>query len=163
MKPIETSLCYIFYRQGRCLMQRRQREPHRGQWNAPGGKLLVGETPEAACRREVREETGLTLDRVLALGSVDCIDLEDADNAWRLHLFTSRHPLAPVAPGQEGELAWLEPAFLVRGGEEVVHNIPLILPLIIRGVPLQGRFEYRGEFLVRYNISLTNGGRGLRI
>src|SRR5690554_3431917 len=124
---IHTSLCFIFDPQGRCLMQRRRREPHRGQWNAPGGKLLAGETPEAACRREVREETGLVLDSVLALGSVDCIDLDSADNAWRLHLFTSRHPQAPMTPGQEGELAWLEPAALLGGGEEVVHNIPLIL------------------------------------
>lgn len=33
-------------------------------WGVPGGFLAAGEQPEEAIRREVREETGLELDRV---------------------------------------------------------------------------------------------------
>lgn len=31
------------------------------KWNLPGGKVEIGEAPEAAARREVLEETGLSL------------------------------------------------------------------------------------------------------
>lgn len=159
----ETTLCFIFNEDRQCLMLRRLKEPHQGQWNAPGGKLQPGETPEEACRREVREETGLVLDKVRALGSVDCIDLADVDNTWCLHLFSAEHARVHVPRGVEGEFAWLDLASVLAGGAEVVHNIPLILPLLLRGVWIRGVFAYRGEFLERYNISLTDGGRGLQI
>lgn len=163
MRLIHTTLCFIFDEQNRCLMLRRQRPPHRGQWNAPGGKLREGETPHAACLREVKEEAGLTLDQVEALGSVDCVDVVDTDNAWRLHLFVAIHPHVPVPVGPEGELAWLELGTLLEGRETMVHNIPLILPLLLRGIALRGTFEYRGDYLLAYSISLTEEGRGMKI
>ena len=43
---------------------------HSRGWDIPGGHIDGGETPEAAMRREVREETGAVLDRVELLGYV---------------------------------------------------------------------------------------------
>ncbi len=42
-----------------------------GYWELPGGKIEGGETPEAAARREVTEETGITLTTTETLGSVE--------------------------------------------------------------------------------------------
>ena len=36
------------------------RSSYRNQWNFPGGGLQAGEAPEAAARRELLEEIGLT-------------------------------------------------------------------------------------------------------
>jgi ADP-ribose pyrophosphatase YjhB (NUDIX family) len=45
--------------EGRLLLIRRGREPGRGSWSVPGGRVEPGETPEGAVEREVLEETGL--------------------------------------------------------------------------------------------------------
>lgn len=44
------------------LLVKRGRDPGRGLWAVPGGKVRRGEPMRAAARREVREETGLDVE-----------------------------------------------------------------------------------------------------
>ena len=49
----------VFDSEERVLLVRRGQPPALGQWHPPGGKLEPGESLIEACRREVKEETGL--------------------------------------------------------------------------------------------------------
>ena len=66
------------------LLVRRAREPLRGQWSLPGGLVEVGEKLAEAVRREIAEETGLT---VRVEGIVKVLDriTRDKEKRVRFH------------------------------------------------------------------------------
>lgn len=47
------------HKEGKVLLIKRKFDPNKGKWALPGGLLELGEDPEEAAKREVREETGL--------------------------------------------------------------------------------------------------------
>ena len=66
--PALTTDCVVFDARGYVLLIRRRHEPFRGGYALPGGFVDVGETVEHACRRELKEETGLDVGALLLIG-----------------------------------------------------------------------------------------------
>ena len=92
---------------GRLLVVRRGREPGRGLWSVPGGRVERGETDVVAVEREVLEETGLHVTVGLRVGTVvrdglggDLYDIRDY--ACSVSVVTS-----PIAGDDADEVRWV--------------------------------------------------------
>lgn len=68
----------VLLKPGAVLLVRRARPPSLGQWSLPGGAQELGETVEAAARRELREETRLGAGPLVLAAHVDSIHRDDA-------------------------------------------------------------------------------------
>jgi 8-oxo-dGTP diphosphatase len=107
--PLLTTDCVIWDNKGRVLLIRRKNEPFKGAHALPGGFVDIGETVEAACRREVLEESGLTVGPLRLLGIYS-----DPGRDPRGHMVSVSYmaflPRAPAPKaGSDAEVAeWVE-------------------------------------------------------
>jgi 8-oxo-dGTP pyrophosphatase MutT (NUDIX family) len=79
----------------------------RRAWDLPGGSRKRGESPQAAARREMREELGVTIDDWQDLGQIDLRMNHRADSLYCFQAELS----APALSIDRGELAcasWFE-------------------------------------------------------
>ena len=65
-KPTSTLICT---KNNQILFVKRAFEPAKGEWSLPGGFIELGETPEDAAKRELKEETNLNGEVVKLLGT----------------------------------------------------------------------------------------------
>ncbi len=107
MGRIPTVLVYAL-RGTQVLLMRRNKEPNRGLWIAPGGKIELDESPRDAARREMVEETGLTLTDLAWRGF--CTEVSPLpDWQWMLFIYVTRGFQGVMRPDlREGKLAWVE-------------------------------------------------------
>lgn len=80
---------------GTVLLVKRASQPRQGEWSLPGGQLELGESLVDAVRREVREETGLTVDVGPVVKVFDRVHRDDADRV-RYHFVIVDFLCAPA-------------------------------------------------------------------
>jgi 8-oxo-dGTP diphosphatase len=98
---------------GRVLLIKRLKEPYVGMWAIPGGKVEVGEHPDAAMIREFREETGLEVAIERFCGCIsEKYPGKDGEGHFLIYLFRLRITGGELAEQQEGPLQWVRPEAL---------------------------------------------------
>jgi ADP-ribose pyrophosphatase YjhB (NUDIX family) len=88
----------VVLRDDSVLLVRRGKPPNIGSWTLPGGAQELGETAEAAARRELLEETGIEVGPLLLAATVDIIR-RDASQRVQYH-YTIIDFCAPWAAGE---------------------------------------------------------------
>lgn len=104
----------------RVLLIRRARPPRLGQWSIPGGLVELGETLAEAARREVLEETGVELQELRPIETVETIE-RDPEGRVRHHyvlidFWAEARGTATVASDEVLEIAWADPGALAALG-----------------------------------------------
>lgn len=102
-----TTLCYIEKDENYLMLHRvkKENDQNKDKWIGVGGKFEDGETPEDCVRREVLEETGLTLTEYKYCGIVTFV-LRGWGTEY-MHLFTATGFEGEMKPCDEGDLVWI--------------------------------------------------------
>ena len=103
-----TSLCYLEKDEKYLMLHRTKKvnDENHDKWIGVGGKFEDRESPEDCMRREVLEETGLTVTDFCYRGIVTFVS--DTYPTEYMHLFTVTDWTGEEKECDEGELAWIE-------------------------------------------------------
>ncbi|MCY6356431.1 NUDIX hydrolase [Clostridium sp. ZS2-4] len=103
------TLCYIEKDNKILLLHRvkKKNDIHEGKWIGVGGKVEQGETPEECVIREVKEETGLTIEKPALRGVMTFPKFKD-DEDWYVFLFAAYEAEGELIECSEGNLKWIE-------------------------------------------------------
>ena len=105
MTAVVEVVAAVVERDGRYLITRRLEGTHlAGLWEFPGGKILPGEEPEDALRRELHEELGIEAE-VREL--IETVDWTYPEKSVRL-LFFRCVLLGEPCPREMQEMLWVE-------------------------------------------------------
>lgn len=107
MKSQLTTLCYIQKNDSYLMLHRitKKNDINKDKWIGVGGHFEKGESPEDCLLREVKEETGLTLDSFDFRGIVTFVYNDEP--AEYMHLFTSKNFSGTLIDCNEGKLEWV--------------------------------------------------------
>lgn len=119
----------VIVEEGRVLLVRRGSEPLLGHWTLPGGLLEVGEPLLAGVVREVREETGLTVEPIELIELLDRIQRED--ERVRYHYVIADY-LCRVVGGQLQAASDADAVRWVERAEWNSHSALKIDPVTVR-------------------------------
>jgi len=103
-----TTLCYI-ENEGKYLMLNRNKKENdinEGKWIGVGGHFEEGETPNECIKREVLEETGLTLTSFRLRGILTFVQNKNfTEYIW---LYTADGYKGQIKECNEGDLRWID-------------------------------------------------------
>ena len=151
-----TTICYI-EKDGKTLMlyrNKKKNDVHEGKYVGIGGKFEFGETPEECIIREIKEETGLTVNSLRYHGLISFPKFSNDDN-WYMFIFSCRDFEGEVPEDRlddcpEGRLLWVDNDKVMDlnmwDGDRV------FLEWVATKKVFNAKIEYEDGELKRYNV-----------
>jgi 8-oxo-dGTP diphosphatase len=101
----------VILHKGKILLEKRKNAPGKGKWSVPGGLVELGESPEQAVVREVKEETGLKVEEPRLIDVVNNVSLDEKGKTKYHYVIVDylvkvRHGV-PKAASDADELKWV--------------------------------------------------------
>jgi 8-oxo-dGTP diphosphatase len=153
--PMFATLCYLRNRDKVLLLHKARGLFGEGKWNAPGGKLRLGENPSNGAAREMFEETGIRVNRLRFNGILNFYlgeskELDQTVFAFSCHKFTGK-----TRRGREGKLRWFPISQIPY--DDMWEDDRLWLPLLLDGRSFIGDFYFTDKYqkLICHKISQT--------
>jgi 8-oxo-dGTP diphosphatase len=106
-KVIPRTLIFLFNKSRVLLIkQNSEVKPGFGKWNGLGGHIERGEDPYSSARREIFEESGLTIKNI----KLDFVTLisDSKDLGVCLFIFSGKCELTKFEESPEGQLSWID-------------------------------------------------------
>ena len=154
MGLVLTSLCYIRC-DGNTLMINKLRGSQRGMWNGLGGKFDPGETPEDCLRREVLEESGLTLGKVNYRGRLTFPAFADKEDIYTF-VFTSEDFRGTLRDSSEGRLCWVPDKDVM--GLNLYEGDRVFLKWLNQERVFSARLDYKQGSFTGYEVDFYPSG-----
>ncbi|XP_075894843.1 oxidized purine nucleoside triphosphate hydrolase isoform X1 [Nelusetta ayraudi] len=130
---------------GRVLLGMKKRGFGAGRWNGFGGKVQAGETIEDAARRELHEESSLTVDELEKVGNIKFEFVGDTE-LLDVHIFRADSYNGEPTESEEMRPQWFDS-----------HQIPfsqmwpddiLWFPLLLQKKKFLGYFKFQGHDVI---------------
>jgi len=123
--PVPVAVAVLLNRHRVFMCKRGRTRPLPNQWEFPGGKVEVGEVPEAALRRELDEELGLGVRRLVLFGAYSHVyDLPEGPVHYVLLAYSaSVRDAAWSRSGRWMDAGTLAKARVVEGSRAIVSEL----------------------------------------
>ena len=130
-KPVRKAVrCYLIKDNKVVVTKYKEGNKKAGYYEIPGGKIEAGETPEQTAIREMKEETGITIEKLKYKGTMT---VEYPNRIFDLDAFLSVEYKGEPQEFEENTSEWIEINELLKK-EKILSNIIILDRFFIKGL-----------------------------
>tara|TARA_Y100000748_G_scaffold190216_1_gene159253 strand:- start:1228 stop:1686 length:459 start_codon:yes stop_codon:yes gene_type:complete len=146
-----STLCYIQQNNQTLMLHRikKKNDIHKNKWNGLGGKLIQGESPEECVKREVLEESGLSIESAKLHGIITFPKFDGIDD-WLVFVYTTKFFKGSLIDCDEGRLEWIENNKLLN--LNLWEGDKIFIPWLSQEKFFSAKFIYEKKKLADYNV-----------
>ena len=148
------TLCYITNKKTDSTLMihrvKKENDYHLGKWNGLGGKFEQGESPEECAIREIKEESGLTVNNITMKGFIT-FPMFDGKEDWYVFLFVSDKYEGKLIDSKEGNLAWIPNEKLME--INLWDGDKIFIPWLFKDKFFSAKFNYENGEFINYEVN----------